>query len=185
MKDQTLERIGTILDETAEKDAVHFAVLPVISADDYLYAGNQIKFVFGSTTHVKSARDGASAQGVVDPFITDSIQKGDRFFMFMNPGSITSLRHEWTHPALDVVPATSEQDTAVEWMQEFAASHSIDYDDLIMKAHEALHTDGSISFGVDLEYDMTKDFWRNYSLATGEKLPTDDKDKLPGFSCAC
>lgn len=186
MKENTLERIGTILDDTAEKDAVHFAVLPVISDDDYLFAGTRVRFVTGSNTHVKALRGNyTKGIGVVDPFLTEEINKGDRFYVFMIPGTITSLRHEWTHPALDVVPATDKVGKAVEWMQEFAQQHDTDYDTLVMQAHDALISGDNITFGVDLDYDMTKEFWANYALATGRTLPTTDGDKLPGFSCAC
>lgn len=185
MKENTLEKIGTILDDTAEKDAVHFAVLPVISADDYLFAGTRVRFVTGSTTHVKGVKGDASGIGVVDPFITDEIKRGDRFFILMNPNTITSLRHEWTHPALAVVPAEDAVGKAIEWMQEFAHQHDTDYDALVMQAHDALISGDNITFGVDLDYDMIKEFWANYALATGRTLPTTDEVKLPRFGCAC
>jgi hypothetical protein len=43
--------------------------------------------------------------GVVDPFLVKPVEPGQRFWLFLYPGSITGLRHVWSHPAFAAVAA--------------------------------------------------------------------------------
>lgn len=92
MNDETLRALGKLVPEGMQRDAVHIAVVPVV-ADSVLKPGERVAIVDGMAT---PSWDGI---GVVDPFLRDFVKNGERFWLFLNPGSITSLRHEWTHPA--------------------------------------------------------------------------------------
>ena len=41
--------------------------------------------------------DGVS--GVIDPFLRQTVRKGERCWLLLYPGTITYLRHVWSHPA--------------------------------------------------------------------------------------
>jgi len=89
--------IGKLVHEEGGRDAVHVAIAPT-SAPCELRPGQ----------HVDSLGNpegpGIKPVGIVDPFLREPVQTGQRFWLFLYPNSVTSLRHEWTHPAF---PTTS------------------------------------------------------------------------------
>lgn len=68
-----------ITDPGAARDAVHVAVVPVTATRE-LRPGEHL------------------ASGVVDPYLTRPVRPGERYWLFLYPGTVTSLRHVWTHP---------------------------------------------------------------------------------------
>lgn len=90
--------VGNLIDTNdARRDAIHVAVAPVEAAEDLL-PGQHVGLVAGR------ASAEAESIGVVDPFLTSPVLKGQRFWLFLYPNTVTSLRHVWTHPAFAVVP---------------------------------------------------------------------------------
>lgn len=81
--------IGKLCNPSQGRDAVHIAVAPVI-ARERLKPGDHV-----------DANGGWSGErvGIVDPFLTAPVERGQRFFLFLYPNTITGLRHVWTHPA--------------------------------------------------------------------------------------
>src|SRR5262249_51543452 len=108
MSEPKTPNLGAAPDEDARRDAVHIAVAPVVAAAQLLPG-----------QHVGLLGDGradANDQpiGIVDPFLAEAVLPGQRFWLFLYPGTITSLRHVWTHPAFTVkaprrTEATHEQ----------------------------------------------------------------------------
>jgi hypothetical protein len=85
-----------ITDGDRRRDAVHVAVAPVTAAGR-LAPGQHVGFVRPGDTELVGA--GETPIGVVDPFLRADVQPGQRFWLFMYPNTVTSLRHVWTHPA--------------------------------------------------------------------------------------
>ena len=83
-----LETLGTIIDDTQKRDAIHLAVEPIVSVDDWLKPGDHVGLVEG----------GASANakkfiGIVDPFLNEPVARGEWFWLVVYPRVINSLRH--------------------------------------------------------------------------------------------
>jgi len=93
--------IGRILptNESIGRDAVHVAIVPVIAAET-LQPGQRVGLIYQGADVVGTNGLIASC-GIVDPYLTDPVRKGQRFYLFLYPGTVTSLRHEWTHPLFD------------------------------------------------------------------------------------
>jgi hypothetical protein len=103
MSEQTIPNLGALPGDDARRDAVHIAVAPVVAAARLL-PGQHVGFL-------EDGRAGASEKpiGVVDPYLSEAVLPGQRFWLFLYPGTVTSLRHVWTHPAFTVkVPVKKE-----------------------------------------------------------------------------
>ncbi len=113
-----------------QRDAVHIAVAPVIAGDD-LSPGRDLAILRDGVTAVFAGNNGEGAVGIADPFLKGwNIPKGTRFWMFLYQGSVTTLRHEWTHPSFpdpttsapkkdEVSPSQIQE--AENWLRTYAA----------------------------------------------------------------
>ena len=79
--------LGKIITGDAKRDAVHVAVIPCVATRE-MEPGERLQ------------------NGIVDPFLTAPVYPGQRYWLWLYPGTVTSLRHVWEHPAFDdEVPA--------------------------------------------------------------------------------
>ncbi len=69
-----------VTDADAKRDAVHVAVIPMTAVRRMMPGEKMIN-------------------GVVDPFLSEPVQVGQRFWLFIYPGTVTGIRHAWQHPA--------------------------------------------------------------------------------------
>lgn len=125
-----LATLGTIIDETGKRDAIHLAVEPVI-AGERLEPGWHIGIEDGRAY----AKRDCKKLGIVDPFIAQPIEEGERFWLIVYPRQISSLRHVWEHP--DFQPESTDRNNkqaSIEWMTKWARKYMSDdyygqYDD--------------------------------------------------------
>lgn len=89
--------VGKLLDETARRDAIHFALAPVVCGEMTLEPGQHT----GLNAKGLAVRTPAKLLGIVDPFLEQRVQPRQRFWLFLYPNTITNLRHAWEHPAFD------------------------------------------------------------------------------------
>ena len=53
----------------------------------------------------------------MDPFLSDPVQPGQRYWLCLYPQTVTTLRHVWTHPAFadEQIPAPKRRSEADVW----------------------------------------------------------------------
>lgn len=122
MSEATQDLIGKLLDATAQRDAIHIAVAPMVAAVP-LRPGQRVGTdgngrISASEPHI----------GVVDPFLASPVLVGQRCFIFLYPNTATGLRHVYTHPVLDSKEAV-DRAASEKWLREFAEENFKDYDD--------------------------------------------------------
>ena len=186
--------LGKLIDETAQRDAIHVAIAPVVAAHDMnpgMHVGLDAK---GLANHV------AVHIGIVDPFLTSMVQKGQRFYMVLYPRSITSLRHEWTHPDFDGPrPPKPTKDESEAWLREFCKNADCpDYGTVLAAATGkslpilnddyydcAYRNDGEYLtfYGRDAHSEIPPEFWDHVENVTGDKIPLEMR--ASSFSCSC
>jgi len=93
---QTPPNIGETPAANVRRDAIHVACAAVEAGED-LNRGDRVSVVNGKAYFAGYSSDGI---GLVDPWLkSPAVRKGERFWLLMDQGIITSLRHQWTHPA--------------------------------------------------------------------------------------
>ena len=177
-----LETLGTIIDETQKRDAIHLAVMPVV-AGKRLKPGQTIALENGVAVPNK---DGL---GIVDPFLQSPALPGDRFWMVLKPRLVTSLRHVWTHPSFVDDDAMSvvndlEQAKARAEIERIAEEVDCEFHKLINGANDYLDSGDYLNEGGRWEGTYLPDeFWPAFETYAGRKVPDDERGSF--FSCSC
>ena len=176
-------RLGVAPDEGAGRDSVHVPVIPV-TAQAHFRGGSFARLVPGTTDQITRCYAPEHVPiGVVDPFLPQDfiVEIGQKVWLCLLPGSITSLRHEWRHPAFDpeaVVPASER------WLREFGAAYGIVYNDLLYYAAGYLNRGEYLTRGAEFEGESVPDeFWDHYEKVTGAVVPANLRGSF--FSCSC
>lgn len=176
-----LETLGTIISAKEKRDAIHLAVEPVVAAER-LHAGVDVGFnAEGKATRAK----GTNFVGIVDPFLRDPVQEGERFWLVVYPRQITSLRHVWTHPAFaESELGASTVEKSVAWLNNFAGTLGASYSDMMYHARNYLSGGSYWVEGGRFEGVRVPDeFWTHFEIVSGETV---DKDMRGTFlSCSC
>ena len=171
-----------------ERDAIHIATAAVFATED-LNPGDHVGFV--TKDNDKMGRSDIAPLGIVDPFLPKGVKKGERFWVFLYPGTIQSLRHNWTHPSFDVrqqLIRAIEETPAKKRMKAFAASLSggedVSFEELIDRATAYVNGGEYWSEGGRFEgQDLYDEFWDDFEELTGLKVPKGDRYSF--FSCSC
>ena len=206
MSDELIKKLGKVIEGDAFRDAVHIAVAPVVAAEK-LWPGQQIGMTAVTIADGTTSTAATSAQpiGIVDPFLPHPVDVGTRFWMWLTPGTITSLRHEWEHPAFSAnSPSLSDTEKSTEvalaWMHKFAEKHEY-YPNYYTEGEKSvqLTAEQMVEAGREfllsgevytqkgfesLRNEFDPEFWSHFAVITGMEVPNYYKESNP-FSCNC
>ena len=170
----------------SKRDATHIAVAAV-EAGENLTPGTHVGFLADG----KIGKKGKNI-GIVDPFLKVNVKRGDKFWLYLYPGSITSLEHKWSHPAFSEKQESKPDNRSASetWMRKWATEHmSYDYygdgnlseDESYQKAIEAGHNLNVGPYESARDY-IDNEWWNHWEIITSFKRPAEDNRY---FSCGC
>lgn len=184
-----LETLGTIIDDTQKRDAIHLAVEPV-TAGEKLYPGQKIYLI---NKYAYAAKPTQTHVGIVDPFLDEPVFPEQKFWLIVPPRQITSLRHVWTHPSFPeevVSPTLSEQEQnkkdSEKWIRDFVSrSDCPDYDTLMaaVRLYSPDYDDYLHFSGRDAHGEIPDEFWYHAGVVLGRTFNISESPKY--FSCSC
>lgn len=88
-----------ITNNERRRDAIHIAVAPVTAGCD-LSPGQDVGFIHEND--LEKVGPSKNAIGIVDPFLKEPVLEGQRFWLFLYPGTVIGMRHYWKHPAFQL-----------------------------------------------------------------------------------
>lgn len=183
-------KLGELVREGDQRDAIHIAVVPVKIWGKGLKPGMHVG-VRELTGELWATKSGDPI-GVLDPFYKQPFEANQKAWMLLYPGSVVGLRHQYRHPVLDAALIRQEtieslSGASKKRLEEIADSVGITYDELMkgmqhyLATGEAIDTDGWKMMNPE----PPEDFWTHYEIVTGQVLPEGKKDKDAVFSCSC
>lgn len=195
-----LETLGHKISETEKRDAIHLAVIPSV-ASEYLCPGDHV-----NSKGEKALMYSDGAIGIVDPFLKETVNPGERFWLIIYPRQIHSLRHVWTHPAFDddhdqvKLSDDFQYELSRGWIISYANklisyTASIDEEDITYKNKFDILMDAADkwiksnevfevqSYGESEYHHFDDEFWYHYEIISGTEIETYQKQNF--FLCCC
>lgn len=187
-------QLGLLAPDSADRDATHVAVVPVIASVD-MWPGQHC----GVLSDGRASPRGAEHIGIVDPFLKDEVKAGQKFFLCLYPRTITGLRHVYVHPVLDAMSEApkTDREASERWIRDFIArSDCPGYGTLMAAAvgdhdknygeggylNSKIYDDEYLHFGgSDAHGEIPDEFWHHVEVVTGRKPPV----RAKYFSCSC
>ena len=183
--------LGEMIDGDLKRDAIHMAIAPVV-ADERLAPGQDVGFV--DSANLDRVGQSSDPIGIVDPFLKNLVFRDQKFWLLLYPNTITSLRHDWSHPAFKdpeiVVVDNARKYESEEWLRRFALEHIADYHSMIEGARSGngycFGSDSGKQFfdGNDGNDGDVYEFWKHVENATGERFSRGHEENTY-FSCGC
>ena len=181
-----LDTLGNLISGGESRDAIHLAVDPIEAAQT-LSPGDHVVIKEGKAVRAPGIGKGL---GIVDPFLTDVVKKGDWFWLVVYPRTITTLHHVWEHPGF---PDSVDGNKASErWLRNFVDQQGVQayedegeattFDQFIDAALRGSGY-GHVSLPFDGNGSLPPEFWIHLERYAKVKIPENSRPDY--FSCAC
>ena len=103
-------QLGRLIEDgDRRRDAIHIAIAPVTAAQR-LAPGQHVGLVQDGNLELVGPCD--NNIGIVDPFLVEEVELGQRFWLFLYPNTVTGMRHIWAHPAFAAAAAAVKEKMA-------------------------------------------------------------------------
>jgi len=122
--------------------------------------------------------------------MTEPAYPGERFWLCVNPETVTGMRHHWEVAVSE--PQVADADTSRAWLEALAKDAGLSYDAMMADVEDWIDTgdvktqendDSWLNAFYRIEMD---DFWRHWEVITGKTRPDDDTLGWPiPYSCSC
>lgn len=177
-------KLGNLITNDVFRDAIHVAICPVVS-DETLKPGEHVGLVKDSTERVETSN---VPIGIVDPFLKAQVHPGQKCWLLLYPQTVTSLRHEWTHPAFPYF-VRDERHKAKTLLAKIADRIGCRLEDLLVRleiyARGSCGDDDGIQEGLNqLDELVRATMWGAFEVVREVKVPNDIKEATY-FNCAC
>lgn len=201
-KQDTIETMGKILPDdfpVGTRDAVHVAVIAA-TAGQTLWAGEDVCYENGIGNTVANTEGGKNI-GIVDPYLERKVSPGQKFWLFLYPRTITTLKHHWEHPDFkeETAPVgkkvhteadvTAAREKAEEYLHQWAGNHGVEYTSMLSTFKDSIDGNGELDDCINLGTGSTAyvdnpyEFWSNVELVLNVNIV--DKKKVSYFVCGC
>lgn len=182
MSDTTLGELAPTL---LERDAIHVAVI-ALEAGQLLRPGEHVCIKDNQVF----ANQSTNSIGIVDPFLTEVIEKDKIVWVLLYPNTITSMRHHWEHPVVDLITKKVEVTSqyANQTLCRIADLIGISVEELLEAGRDYARR-GEYTFENSENYKNLSpsdwlEFWNAFSAITGTTIPEDERYTTP-FTCSC
>lgn len=178
------EFLGKLVPESVtERDAIHFAVIPVQAACR-LSPGQNI----GKLADGRFGPNAPNNIGIVDPFLQGRVSEDERFYLFLYPNTITGLRHVWTHPAFPAesfspkAAETCSREVSEAWLRTYCETNrEFSYETLLYSANQWRGDEYLTIHGSDASGEIPPQVFKHLEVVLGRQFP----HPPAYYSCSC
>lgn len=176
-------QLGNLVKGEQGRDAVHVAIVPMKAAE-MLRPGQRVGLIGES-----EAGPSESCIGIVDPYLTDVVPKGERFWLCLLPETVTGMRHHWEHPAFSDSEAGQSNELrqyAESWLRDQCGELGCTFEELTdttgdLLSGEYVRTSMNES-ARDHWYEIQDEFWKQIETYLGKQI---EESNRGGFTCSC
>jgi hypothetical protein len=116
--------LGILAQESGVRDAVHVATMSVVAAQN-LRPGDHVGILTDGQVGLS-----INPIGIVDPFLSDTIKKGEVFQLCLYPKSTVRLRHVWQHPVIDALKEPAYKKIEKAFAEQIKRYENVANDDI-------------------------------------------------------